>query len=164
MEVIHQTSPFYLLCVDGTVFYYSCLVTLIFVELFISMYKTQNYRHKLFHQTFLPWWKKFSWSEFSQIHSIWCKVSYCSCKLKLKKILWSIFHFLKPALFLMYSRWYCCRCSLAQLADGEMTSVTWYFYTPRVNVLWWMLLQLWRQLCGDHTQKPLGLSVSEKTR
>lgn len=39
-----------------------------FVELFILMYKTQNYRHKNFSiKLFLPWWKKFTCSEFSQI-------------------------------------------------------------------------------------------------
>lgn len=128
-----------------------------FVELFILMYKTQNYRHKNFSiKLFLPWWKKIH-LQWIFTYFIWGKLFYCSHKLDFFFLIpWNIFYFLKPSLFLKYSQWCCCRCSLARLADGEMSPATWYFYTPGMGVLWWMSGQLWGQFCRNHTQKPQG--------
>lgn len=136
-----------------------------FVELFILMYKTQNYRHKNFSiKLFLPWWKKIH-LQWIFTNFIWGKLFYCSHKLDFFfffLIPWNIFYFLKPSLFLKYSQWCCCRCSLARLADGEMSPVTWYFYTPGMGVLWWMSGQLWGQFCRNHTQKPQGFHFQQE--
>lgn len=130
----------------------------IYIDVWDSELQTQNFSIKLF----LPWWKKFTCSEFSQIsfganyfiaHIDW--IFFFS-------IPWNIFYFLKPSLFLKYSQWCCCRCSLARLADGEMSPATWYFYTPGMDVLWWKSGQLWGQLCRDHTQKPRGFHFQQE--
>lgn len=135
-----------------------------FVELFILMYKTQNYRHKNFSiKLFLPWWKKIH-LQWIFTNFIWGKLFYCSHKL-------DFFFFFNTMKHILFSKAFPVPEVFPVVLLQMFTSTTgrWRDVTSNVILLHsrngcplMNVRATVRAVCRNHTQKPQGFHFQQE--